>query len=127
MVFLSIVLCLYTVRFLTLNPIDYSLEQRASFVAHSLAITTHVAGAMVAAIIGPFQFLPKIVTKRYLSLHRWLGRTYLAGVLVGGSGGLYMASVAYGGLPARLGFGMLAVAWVASGLMAYRRIRHKEI
>jgi len=49
------------------------------------------------------------------------------GVLVGGLGGLYMAFLAYGGLPARLGFGMLAIVWLLSGLMAYQYIRHKEI
>jgi hypothetical protein len=82
---------------------------------------------MLATIIGPFQFLPRIITNRYLKLHRWLGRTYLGGVLFGGLAGLYMAFLAYGGPPARLGFGLLAILWLLSGFMAYRHIRRKEI
>jgi hypothetical protein len=66
----------------------------------------------VATLMGPLQFLPRSTTRRYLRLHRWLGRVYLGGVLVGGLGGLYLAFLAYGGLPARLGFGLLAVAWL---------------
>ena len=81
----------------------------------------------MATILGPFQFLPKIITNRYLNLHRWLGRTYLMGVLVGGFGGLYMAFLAYGGLVGRLGFGILAIVWLLTGLMAYQKIRRKEI
>jgi len=63
---------------------------------------------MLATIIGPFQFLPPMITNRYLKLHRWLGRAYL----VGGLAGLYMAFLAYGGFPARLGFGLLAIFWL---------------
>jgi len=49
------------------------------------------------------------------------------GILVGGLAGLYMAFLAYGGLPARLGFGLLAILWLLSGSMVYRHIRNKEI
>jgi len=38
-----------------------------------------------------------------------------------------MAFLAYGGLPARLGFGLLAILWLLSGSMVYRHIRNKEI
>jgi uncharacterized membrane protein len=128
MIVLAFLMFLLASRYLILNPDEvYFPEQKVVYLAHTTGILTHIVGAMVATIIGPFQFLPKIITNRYLKLHRWLGRTYLVGVLVGGLAGLYMAFLAYGGFPARLGFGMLAIFWLLSGLMAYQHIRHKEI
>jgi uncharacterized membrane protein len=87
----------------------------------------HIVGAMLAILIGPFQFLPGIRKGRWLKVHRWLGRTYLLGILFGGLGGLYMAQFAYGGIISRLGFGTLACLWLYSGYRAYRHIRNKEI
>jgi uncharacterized membrane protein len=128
MVLLALLMFLLALRYLIFDPEQvYFPEQKVVYYAHTAGILTHIAGAMLAVIIGPFQFLPRIITDRYLKLHRWLGRTYLIGVLVGGLGGLYMAFLAYGGLPSRLGFGLLAIAWLFSGLMAYRHIRRKEI
>jgi uncharacterized membrane protein len=53
-----------------------------------------------------------------------MGRVYLGvGVLVGGLAGLYMSCFAFGGLPARLGFGSLAMLWLFTGARAYLAIR----
>jgi uncharacterized membrane protein len=128
MILLALLMFLMALRYLIFDPEQVYFEpQRAVYFAHTAGILTHIAGAMLAVIIGPFQFLPRIITDRYLKLHRWLGRTYLVGVLFGGLAGLYMAFLAYGGLPSRLGFGLLAIVWLFSGLMAYRHIRRKEI
>ena len=125
---LALLMFLLGLRYLIFNPEKVYFEpQKAVYFAHTAGILTHIAGAMLATIIGPFQFLPQIITNRYLKLHRWLGRTYLVGILFGGLAGLYMAFLAYGGLPARLGFGLLAMVWLFSGFMAYRHIRRKEI
>ena len=45
------------------------------------------------------------------------------GVLIGGLSGLFMAFHAFGGLPSRLGFACLAVAWLYSGFRAYFAVR----
>ncbi len=102
---LAVLLFLLASRYLVFGEAVYFPEQKATYVAHTAGIVTHIAGAMVATLLGPFQFLPRISTNRYVRLHRWLGRAYPGGVLVGGLGGLYMAFLAYGGLPARLGSG----------------------
>ncbi len=127
MTLLALLMFILASRYLTLNPEVYFPEQRAVYLAHTAGILIHIMGAMLATIIGPFQFLPKIITNRYLNLHRWLGRIYLLGVLLGGLAGLYMAFLAYGGLPARLGFASLALLWLLCGFMAYRYIRKREI
>jgi hypothetical protein len=45
------------------------------------------------------------------------------GVLFGGSSGLFMAFHAFGGIVARLGFALLALAWLYTGIRAYVAIR----
>ena len=127
MTFLAALVFLYASSYLTLNPDNYFPEQKAVYLAHTTALLMHIVGAMLAVILGPFQFLPKSRSSRFLNVHRWLGRTYLIGVLVGGLGGLYMARLSYGGLTTHLGFASLGILWLFSGWKAYRHIRRKEI
>lgn len=119
---------LLSLGYLTLDPKDFSFAaQKAVYLAHHTMLMVHIVAAMLAILIGPFQFLPKLRKGRLLKVHRWLGRIYLLSVLFGGLGGLYMAQFAYGGLIARLGFATLALLWLYSGYMAYKQIRNKDI
>jgi predicted membrane protein DUF2306 len=127
MLLLATLVFLFASRYLTLDPDVFFSEQRAVYMAHITMLIMHIVGAMLAILIGPFQFLPGIRKGRWLKVHRWLGRTYLLSVLVGGIGGLYMAPFAYGGIISRLGFGALGCLWLYSGYQAYRHIRNKEI
>jgi uncharacterized membrane protein len=127
MTFLAVMLFLLAGRYLTLDPEVFFPEQKLVYMAHTTMLIMHIVGAMLAIIIGPFQFLEGMRKGRFLKFHRWLGRIYLVGVLVGGLGGLYMAPLAYGGLPARLGFTALAILWLFSGFTAYKHIRNKRI
>jgi len=114
--------------YLTLNPDNFSFaEQKATYVAHLTMLMMHIIGAMLAILIGPFQFLPKLRKGRLLKVHRWLGRTYLLSILFGGLGGLYMAQFSYGGTVTHLGFGVLAILWLYTAYRAYRHIRNKEV
>ncbi len=114
-------------RYLTLDPEVYFEKQKSIYIAQTFGIIAHIAGSMLAIIIGPFQFLKKPVTNILLKLHRWMGRIYLLGVLSGGLAGLYMSFFAHGGLPASTGFFLLALCWLVTGFMAYKRIRNKEV
>ena len=127
MLLLATLVFLMASRYLTLDPDVFFSEQRAVYMAHITMLIMHIVGAMLAILIGPFQFLPGIRKGRWLKVHRWLGRTYLLSVLVGGIGGLYMAPFAYGGIISRLGFGALAILWLYSAYRAYRHIRNKEL
>ena len=102
-------------------------EMRATFTVYPVGIYAHVFGSVIALALGPCQFSSQLRARR-LQLHRWLGRLYLGvGVLVGGVSGLFMAFHAFGGLPARLGFACLALAWLYSGYRAYRAIRSRDV
>lgn len=97
-------------------------EMRAVFQSHPIGIKSHIFASALALLLGPFQFSTRL-RNRVPTLHRWMGRLYLGiAVLVGGTAGLYMAQFAFGGLPARLGFACLAVAWLYTGARAYAAI-----
>ena len=125
MTFLAFGVALVASRYFTLDPQVFFPQQLDVYQAHLAAIILHVAGAMVALVIGPFQFLRWIRARRP-KLHRWMGRVYLVSVLVGGLAGLYVATMAYGGLLARTGLGALALRWVGTALLAYRHFRAGE-
>lgn len=98
-------------------------EMRANFQLHRIGIYTHVFAATIALVLGPVQFFEGL-RRRHPRLHRISGRIYLGvGVGLGGSAALYMATFAYGGMIAKLGFALLALAWLYTGWRAYRAIR----
>ena len=100
---------------------------QASFQAHPIGIYAHIFAAIAALVLGPFQFSHRL-RQKYIRLHRWSGRAYLLiGVTAGGTAGLYMAQFAFGGLTSRVGFTMLAVVWLYSGMMAYLAIRRHDV
>ena len=99
---------------------------RSNFEAHRTAVYFHVFGAAVAMALGPFQFSRRLRTGRP-ALHRWMGRLYLGiGVAIGGLAGLYLAVQAWGGVVAKAGFGLLALAWLHTGWMAYAAARRRD-
>jgi uncharacterized membrane protein len=102
-------------------------DMRPAFEAQRVAVYIHVFAAAFAMALGPFQFSRRLRTK-YLAAHRLSGRLYLGvGVLVGGIAGLFMATNAFGGPAARLGFAALALLWLYTGLRAYLAIRSGNI
>ena len=124
MLLLSLAIVAYASALLVTRA--FPSELGPSLHVHSFAISLHIVGSILALALGPFQFLPRL-RRRNLNVHRWIGRLYLVGVLAGGSSGLYLAAFSYGGWITHLGFGSLAVLWLATGLLAYRAIRARRI
>jgi uncharacterized membrane protein len=122
MTFLAFAIALLASRYFSLNPRVFFPEQADVYQAHLAGIILHVAGGVTALALGPFQFLTRLRARRP-ALHRWMGRVYLVSILVGGIAGLYVATMAFGGLVARTGFAALALLWLMSAFVAYRRIR----
>jgi uncharacterized membrane protein len=96
------------------------------FAEYITPLLFHAGGGIVALSLGPWGFWGAFRSKR-LRLHRWMGRIYLLSVLVGGVAGFYLAVTAFGGLPTRIGFSMLAALWLTTGAMAYRHIRQGNV
>jgi uncharacterized membrane protein len=100
---------------------------KLTYQAHPVGIYVHVFAAVVALLLGPWQFSARF-RQRHRQRHRWLGRIYLGvGVLFGGLGGLYMSVFAFGGPVPKLGFACLALAWLYTGFRAYQAIRRGAI
>lgn len=119
---------LASLGYLTMDPDNFNfVQQKAVYTAHIMMLMTHIIAAMLAILIGPFQFLPALRKGRLLKVHRWLGRTYMLSILFGGVSGLYMAQFAHGGIVSVFGFGVLAILWLFSGYRAYRHIRNKDL
>ena len=123
---LALLITVASSRYLTVDPELYFPDQREVYETNTALLLTHVIGAMVALTLGPFQFLPRL-RRRFTGVHRGLGRAYLAGVGVGGVGGLGLAFVAFGGPVAQVGFAALAVAWLATAGLAVATIRRGDV
>mgnify|MGYP001455804868 CR=1 FL=1 len=90
------------------------------------AVYAHLSGSLWALATGPWQLSDRL-RQRSLGWHRWLGRSYVLGVLVGGVGGLGLAPHAETGLVAGVGFGTLGVLWLAFTALAFVRIRSGDL
>ncbi len=92
------------------------------FSVKALRAAGHLAAGGVAIVAGAFQFNVRLRLSRP-SVHRWLGRTYVVAVLIGGIAGGLLAISSTGGAPGHTGFGLLAVLWVTTASIAWRRAR----
>jgi uncharacterized membrane protein len=104
----------------------YFRRPSGHFGEHYALLLTHIIGGSVALLAGPWQFSRRL-RRSNLSLHRWMGRIYLLGVLVGSVAGFASSLHSEGGLVTHFGFGILAVLWFFTGLMAYRSVRAGRI
>lgn len=118
---LVVILCLgiaaYAARYLLHPP--QTQEQALGNPLGVPWLFIHVAGAVTALLVGSFQFLP-VLRRGSNPPHRWSGRVYVAGCLVGGSAGLILAPGSFAGPIATAGFGTLAVLWVAFTGLGWR-------
>jgi len=124
MTLLALLIALYAVALLFV-PAMRAPFLRDRFLVVPAAAILHLAGSAIALAVGPFQLNNRLRT-RFLSIHRWMGRSYVVAVLLGGLAAFALATMAQTGLPARVGFGLLAVLWLTSTAMAYRHIRARN-
>ncbi len=118
---LLVILCLgiaaYSARYLLHPP-----QTPAQALGNPLGVPwlfIHVAGAVTALALGALQFLP-VLRRGSSPPHRWVGRVYVAGCLIGGLAGLILAPGSHAGPIASAGFGSLAVLWIAVTLLGWR-------
>lgn len=92
------------------------------------AIAVHAGAAATALLIGPFQFLQGI-RRRWPIVHRWIGRIYVTGCLIGGAAALVLAAGISSGPFASVGFATLGVLWIyvsIQGWITARKRRFQE-
>ncbi|MEI9888316.1 MAG: DUF2306 domain-containing protein [Rhizomicrobium sp.] len=122
MAFLSVAIALHALRFWAVPAnIWLQIDDGIRGVIQRVPVQalTHMLIAPIALLIGPFQFIARIRQRRP-ALHRTMGKIYVAACLLAGLGALATAPYASGGPIAGLGFGTLAVLWLATTLGAWR-------
>ena len=124
----SIGVALYALFGYTLRPLGSIVhpEMKLAYEANSVAVFAHIFASLIALAIGPIQFRQEL-RQWSIALHRTLGRIYLLCVLVGGGAGLYISTIAYGGLVSTTGFMLLALLWLFTGFKALQSIRNKNV
>ncbi|MFF2661411.1 DUF2306 domain-containing protein [Kitasatospora sp. NPDC058032] len=122
---LALATALLTARYLTLDPEVFLDRQRSVYLAHRVPLALHVGGGVLAILLGPWQFLPRLRTRRP-ALHRLTGRLYLLAVLAAGTGGLLLAPSGMVGPVAPIGFTALAVLLLLSSALAWRAALRRD-
>jgi len=86
----------------------------------------HIVTAVFALVIGPFQLFikPTHARKRW---HRLMGYGYVFSIIISGIVNVYLSLFATGGWISGLGFMSLDVLWVATTLIATRKIIAKDV
>ncbi|RJL32632.1 DUF2306 domain-containing protein [Bailinhaonella thermotolerans] len=91
---------------------------------HYYLLVAHIFTALVALVLGPFQFIPAIRARR--RAHRAIGRCYLlAGVLPSALTAVPVALLS-GRLVSQIGLTIPAVLWLVTGWLAVRAARRRD-
>lgn len=91
-----------------------------------LAFWTHVFTSMLPLLAGFTQFSPWIFRKRP-RIHRLMGKVYVLSVcFVTGPASLVMAFYANGGITSRIAFVTLALLWLFTTGMGWRKISSRD-
>jgi lysylphosphatidylglycerol synthetase-like protein (DUF2156 family) len=106
--------------------IDIDPRLRSVIAAAPIQALAHMLVGPVALLIGPLQFLPGLRGARP-QVHRWSGRVYVVACLIAGTAALATAPYASGGPVAGLGYGTLAVLWIATTLGAWRAAVQRQL
>lgn len=86
---------------------------------------THLAGGVLAMLLGALQFIGRLRTA-YPRIHRWIGRTYLLGMLVGITGATGLVATSPAPAAIRIAFAATGLAWLVTAIAGYRAIRRKR-
>ena len=84
----SVAVALVSYRFLALGLETAFPGMLGHIAERKLIFILHISAAPLVLVLGLFQFLPRLRAKRP-AVHRWGGRLYGGGVLVGGLAGLF--------------------------------------
>ncbi|MBY0434347.1 MAG: DUF2306 domain-containing protein [Cyclobacteriaceae bacterium] len=133
---LTILLFLYAGKFVVNAALPYfglDKETFGDYWSYKWPLIGHISGGILALAIGPFQFW-KSFRNKFMTTHRWLGRIYLAAILVGTISATYLAwtSAIRVNFSWAIGLQCLAFAWITTAARAFvsvmkgRILQHRE-
>jgi hypothetical protein len=99
----------------------------AAFSQHPILTFVHISPGVLFMVLGPFQFMPSIRSRR-LWQHRWSGRIFIAaGYVIGVSALVMTRQMAIGGANERAAILFFDFAFLFSLTKALWHIRHRQI
>ena len=117
----------YSLRYVVVGAQAYVPELSESFLARPLTVTIHTLFGPIALVLGLVNLLPAMRKRPRWAAHRWLGRVYLISAIALGGAGLSLAFHAVGGMVARIGFILLALATLATAVQGYLQVRQGDV
>ena len=125
LVILSLLTALSTARLFPLG-LDLAFPSMGHQILDArLMFLLHISAASAALACGALQIIPA-VRKRYLNVHRWVGRLYALTVLLASFSG-FLIAFQIEGIIGTTGFALLAVIWLIVTGHAVRLARTHQI
>ncbi len=94
--------------------------------AYLAAFYLHISSGALALLTGWSQFL-KSWRNKHLRFHRYLGYLYVTSVFISSIAGFIIALFSTGGTIGAVGFGILAVLWFITNLLAVANIKKGKV
>lgn len=110
---------LVSLRYLSGDPAVVPPSMQASFLANGWVFVAHATASAIALMVGAVQFLAGL-RRRWLTVHRWAGRCYVACCVAGALSAFWIAPDVESGPIATAGFSVLAFAWIGVTVVAWR-------
>lgn len=113
-----VVLVLYYVTEFAAEYLTLDAEVYGSHWSHAGWLLVHVAGGVIALLVGPFQVWSGL-RRRFRQIHRWSGRIYLTSVGISAVAAAYLLTLPEHPFGFRIGIAGLATAWITTTGLAY--------
>ncbi|MBD9626323.1 DUF2306 domain-containing protein [Ensifer sp. ENS06] len=111
--------------YMTLDPTLSKIPLNREHLSHLFWISVHGVPASLGLLIGPFQFLAGF-RNRFPRGHRNLGRVYVVAIVIGSIAGFVSALMSTSGIPAQVGFVLLAISWLFTIWKGYQMARERR-
>ncbi|AXG72411.1 hypothetical protein KORDIASMS9_04685 [Kordia sp. SMS9] len=89
-------------------------------------IWPHVLGGVIAMIIGPFQFIPRIRIK-YPRFHRVSGYIFLISILVSALTLVFLITTSSSSLVIDVGLGIGGLVWLVTAILSFVAIKNRKV
>jgi uncharacterized membrane protein len=120
----------YPLVYLFFDMSDGLLASKATEVKESftwsIAFYVHISFGGISLLSGFSQFSEKLRINK-IKIHKLLGKIYMLSVFLSGTSGIFIAINATGGTISEMGFGLLAVLWLFTTVIALKSIKEKKI
>ena len=118
----SVPIGVYALRYWSGDPALLPYDLRVNLLHNPPAFILHTSFAGLALLLAPWQFVGGL-RRNYPLVHRWAGRAYVGCVVISGVAAYPVALGTTAGPIATAGFTLMATAWLATTLVAWRAVR----